>query len=108
MTFGADDTTHCSINYDARHVHYKVESKSADGTIQLQQKTRLIAVHSTVDGSSEQSLKDWKTLLDAIADIYNQSPLAKRFSSHLLRTMAIFLKLLRMHTDHCAKEKKTV
>ncbi len=106
MTFGADGTTHRNINYDARHVHYKVKSSTdEDGT--SQQKTRLLGVQSTFDGSSEQSVKDWKDLLSNIASIYNQSPLAKR-SGHLLRTLEIFMKLRGMHTDHCAKEKKAV
>src|SRR6266487_1618182 len=69
MTFGADGTTHRNINYDARHVHYKVKSSTdEDGT--SQQKTRLLGVQSTFDGSSEQSVKDWKDLLSNIASIY--------------------------------------
>ena len=107
ITFGADGTTHRSINYDAQHAHYKVESHSADGTSILQQKTHLLGVHSALDGSSEQAAKHWKELLSNIADIYNQSPLAKR-DENLLRTIDIFIKLRGMHTDHCAKEKKTV
>ena len=33
MTFSADGTMHHSINYNTRHVNYKVESQPADGNI---------------------------------------------------------------------------
>jgi len=70
-----------------------------------QRSTHLLGVHSTLDGSSEESVKAWKDLLNSIADIYNQSPLGQ-CTSHLLQTMDIFIKLTGMHSDHCAKEKK--
>jgi hypothetical protein len=107
MTFGADGTTHRSINYNARHAHYKTEAYSADDNNTPEQKTRLLGVHSALDGSSEQSIQAWKELLSNIADIYNQSPLAKR-TNNLLQTIDIFIKLRGMHSDHCAKEKKDV
>jgi len=103
MTIGADGTTHRSIPYNAQHVHYKVTSPENIP----QQKTRLLGVNAALDGSSEESVKAWKELFGNIADIYNESPLGKR-SSHLLRTIDIFLKLRAMHSDHCAKEKKDV
>ena len=107
MTFGADGTTHKSIPYNARHVHYKVASSSEDGSNVLQQKTRLLGVHSVLDGSSKESVKAWKELLEDIANVYNESPLGNR-TGHLLRTIDIFVKLRGMHSDHCAKEKKDV
>ncbi len=104
MTFGADGTTHRSINYNSRHVHYKAQSYSGDDT-GTKQHSRLLGVHSSLDGTSEESVKSWKELLDGIAEIYNQSPLGKR-TGHLLRVIDIFVKLTGMHSDHCAKEKK--
>src|SRR5438046_10442194 len=86
MTFGADGTTHRSINYNARHVHYKTESYSVESANSAQRSTRLLGVHSTLDGSSEESVKAWKDLLNGIADIYNQSQLGQS-TSHLLKTM---------------------
>ena len=104
MTFGADGTTHRSINYNSRHVHYKAQSYS-DDSAGTKQTTRLLGVHSSLDGSSEESVKSWKELLGGIAEIYNQSPLGKR-TNHLIRVIDIFVKLIGMHSDHCAKEKK--
>src|SRR6266487_2745896 len=104
MTFGADGTTHRSINYNSCHVHYKAQSYS-DDSAGTKQTTRLLGVHSSLDGSSEESVKSWKELLGGIAEIYNQSPLGKR-TNHLIRVIDIFVKLTGMHSDHCAKEKK--
>ena len=106
MTFSADGTAHRSINYTSRHVNLQAESYSADGQDgKKTHATRLIGVHSALDGSSEESVKSWKGLLGNIADIYNHSPLGKNADS-LLRVVDIFVKLAGMHTDHCAKEKK--
>ncbi|HEY1870913.1 MAG TPA: hypothetical protein VGG71_07635, partial [Chitinophagaceae bacterium] len=108
MTFSADGTTHRNINYASRHVNLQAESYSADSQdMEMGHATRLIGVHSTLDGSSEESVKAWKNLLGNITDIYNQSPLGER-AGYLLRVVDIFVKLTGMHTDHCAKEKKDV
>jgi hypothetical protein len=66
----------------------------------------LLGVHSSLDGTSEQSVKDWNELFGNIAEIYNQSPLSKH-TGHLIWVIDIFVKLCGMHTDHCSKEKKT-
>ena len=105
MTFGADGTTHRKIAYDARHVHLQAESYGEGTDAPLQQQTRLLGVHSALDGSSEESIKSWKNVLGDIAHIYNQSPLGKR-TGPLLQVVDIFVKLAGMHSDHCAKEKK--
>ena len=108
MTFSADGTTHRAINYTSRHVNLKAESyKSNSQGTGTEQATHLIGVYSALDGSSTESVKAWKDLLGNIADIYNQSPLGKH-AGHLLRVVDIFVKLVGMHTDHCAKEKKDV
>ncbi len=93
------------VNYNAWHVHLKTESYGGEGGNATKQSTRLLGVHSALDGSSEESVKAWKELLGGISDIYNQSPLGKR-TGHLLRVIDIFVKLAGMHSDHCAKEKK--
>src|SRR6266487_2756163 len=103
MTFGADGTMHRNVGYAAQHVHLKTESYSEDAN--PQRSTHLLGVQSTLDGSSEQSVIEWKECLENIAEIYNKSPLAKR-KGHLLRVIDIFVKLSGMHSDHCAKEKK--
>ena len=106
MTFSSDGTSHRSINYDARHVNYKAESYSEDNVAATEQCTRLIGVHSSQDGTSEEAVKAWKKLFADIANTYNQSPLRK-LTGNLLRVVDIFIKLTGMHSDHCAKEKKS-
>ncbi len=105
MTFGADGTTHHSINYTARHVHLKTQAYGDTGGAVYKQSTCLLGVHSALDGSSEESVKAWKETLGGVAEIYNKSPLGGR-SGNLLHVIDIFVKLAGMHSDHCAKEKK--
>jgi hypothetical protein len=58
MTFSADGTTHRSINYTSQHVNLQAETYAADGQdTQKIRATRLIGVHSALDGSSQESVK---------------------------------------------------
>ncbi len=79
MTFGADGTTHRSIHHTARHAHLKTRDYSADDPAAIKRSTRLLGVHPALDGSSEQSVKEWKEVLTDIANIY-----------HLQNVMAIY------------------
>ena len=107
MTFSVDGTTHRATAINVQHANYAVESYSQDNDTSTEHATRLLGVHSALDGTSEQSVKTWKELLAGIADIYNQSPLKKRQEDDgLLRVVDIFVKLTGIHSDHCAKEKK--
>ena len=45
------------------------------------------------------------TNLNAITEIYNNSPLGK-CSGLILKLIELLIKLMGMNTDHCAKEKK--
>jgi hypothetical protein len=105
MTFSGDGTTHRATQFNARHVNYKVETNASDGSKITEHTTRLLGVHSALDGSSEQSVQTWKDILAGITDIYNQSPLKQR-EGGLFRVVDIFFKLAGVHSDHCAKEKK--
>jgi hypothetical protein len=64
MTFSADGTSHCSINYVSKHVHLMAEdySKSADGGAR-RHVTRFLGIQSTKDGSSEEAVKEWESTL---------------------------------------------
>ena len=44
-------------------------------------------------------------MLENIAQVYNNSPLGK-CSGNILSLVGIFIKLMGINTDHCAKEKK--
>ena len=106
MTFSADGTGHRNINYNSRHVNLKAEEyNGTDGN--PKQVTRFLGVMPSLDGTSEQSIKDWERTLVTITDIFNRSPMGKKYGQ-LARTVDFFAKLAGMLTDHCAKEKKDV
>lgn len=67
--------------------------------------TRFLGLQTSLDGSSEQAVNDWDDELQNIADIFNDSPLARE-SDNFLRLVEIFVKLSGMSSDHCGKEKK--
>jgi regulator of sigma D len=105
MTFSADGTCHRSINYNSHHVHLKAESyKLQDGT-EKKRVTRFFGIHSALDASSEEAMKDWDKCFDSIVDIFNCSPFGKQ-TGDFLRTVEILLKICGMNSDHCKKEKK--
>ncbi len=107
MTFSADRTGHQSINYNSHHVHLLVEnyaSKSFDNNTK-QQATRTFGIQSSLDWSSEMAVADWENTLKRVTQVFNESPLGKCSGSHL-KFVDLLVKLMRMNTDHCAKEKK--
>ncbi|KAF8800550.1 hypothetical protein BYT27DRAFT_7262712 [Phlegmacium glaucopus] len=101
VTFGSDGTGHKNLNYNSRYAHYKV--RDVDG--EQAQVTCFLGLQRSLDGSSEQAMRDWNDQLQKIFDIYNDSPLAKEQSS-FTRLINVYSKLAGMHADHCAKEKK--
>ncbi|KAF8800758.1 hypothetical protein BYT27DRAFT_7235975 [Phlegmacium glaucopus] len=96
-----DGTGHKNLNYNSRYAHYKV--RDADG--EQAQVTCFLGLQRSLDGSSEQVMRDWDDQLQKIFDIYNDSPLAKEQSSFTC-LINVYSKLAGMHADHCAKEKK--
>ena len=106
MTFSADGTGHCNINYNSHHVNLRAEDYDGTGDTP-KQVMRFLGVMPSLDGTSEQSIKDWEKTLENITDIFNRSPLGKKYGQ-LTRTVDFFAKLAGMMTDHCAKEKKDV
>ena len=89
-------------------MNLEADSYSADAVSEVKQHVqRFLGIQSSVDGTSEQAIKDWDETLKKIIRIFNNSPLAHR-TGHMLHLVDIFVKLLGMHTDHCAKEKKTI
>lgn len=104
MTFSADGTSHKNINFNSRHTNLKAEDYIA-GNGSRKQVTRSFGIMASVDGSSEESMKDWDSVLKVIADLFNRSPFGQRCGT-LLRTVDMLVKLTGMMSDHCAKEKK--
>ncbi|KAF8804951.1 hypothetical protein BYT27DRAFT_7105812, partial [Phlegmacium glaucopus] len=101
VTFGSEGTGHKNLNYNSRYAHYKV--RDADG--EQAQVTHFLGLQRSLDGSSEQAMRDWDDQLQKIFDIYSDSPLSKEQSS-FTRLINVYSKLAGMHADHCAKEKK--
>jgi len=105
MTFSTDGTSHCSINYNARHVHLITEDYTSPECISKQRVTRTFGIQSSKDGSSEEAVADWENAIKKIVVLYNNSPLGKR-SGGVLKFIDLLIKLAGMNTDHCSKEKK--
>lgn len=101
VTLGSDGTGHKNLNYNSRFAHYKVPDSDGEQV----QVTRFLGLQRSLDGSSEQATKDWDDQLQKIFDIYNNSPLAQEKGS-FTRLITVYSKLVGMHADHCAKEKK--
>lgn len=101
MTLSADGTGHKNINYNSRHANYKV--KNSDGT--TKQVTRFLGIERSLDGSSEQAMKDWDDQLQNIFTYFDNSPLAEE-KNLFARLIETYTKIVGMHSDHCAKEKK--
>ena len=104
MTFSADGTGHCNINYNSRHVNLTAEDYGSSDESK-KHVIRFLGIMPSLDNSSEEAIKDWKSTLGSIIDIYNCSPLGKHYGT-ILQMVDIFAKLTGMMSDHCAKEKK--
>jgi len=101
-----DGTGHWNVQYYAQHINMKASDyKSSNGA--KQHVTCFLGITPSFDSSSEESIKDWNSVLDSIVDLYNCSPLGKQHGS-LLCIVDIFAKLVGMMTNHCAKEMKDV
>jgi hypothetical protein len=101
ITLSADGTGHKNINYNSRHANYKINDSHGKKT----QVTRFLGIERSLDGSSEQAIQDWDNQLQKIFDIANKSPFAKT-NDTFTRLIETYAKLVGMHSDHCAKEKK--
>jgi hypothetical protein len=104
MTFSADGTAHCNINYNSRHVNLTAEDYASDSS-KKEKVTRFLGIQPFLDRSSAESLKDWDKILDTVVDLFNRSPFGKR-TGNLLRVIDVLVKLVGMHSDHCNKGKK--
>jgi len=101
LTLSSDGTAHKNLNYDSRHAHYKVEGPDGEKT----QVTRFLGLQRTLDGSSEEAVKEWDYQLQKIFNVFNGSPLATE-RNMWARLVDIYIKFAGMHADHCTKEKK--
>lgn len=105
VTASSDGTGHRAINYNSRHLNLLTKDYN---TGEVGHTTRFLGIMPSLDGSSEESIKDYDQMLDEICDLFNRSPFGQRHQESPLRIVDILVKLTGMHTDHCAKEKKDV
>ena len=101
LTLSSDGTAHKNLNYDSRHAHYKVEGPDGE-KIQV---THFLGLQRTLDGSSEEAVKEWDYQLQKIFNVFNGSPLATE-RNMWARLVDLYIKFAGMHADHCTKEKK--
>jgi bacterioferritin-associated ferredoxin len=101
LTLSSDGTAHKNLNYDSQHAHYKVEGPDGEKT----QVTCFLGLQRTLDGSSEEAVKEWDYQLQKNFNVFNGSPLATE-RNMWARLVDIYIKFAGMHADHCTKEKK--
>ena len=67
--------------------------------------TCFLGIDASVDGSSEQAIKDYDRMFERVFKIFNNSPLGKK-NGNVMRLVELYRKLAGAHGDHCKKEKK--
>lgn len=76
-------------------------------SLPLVHRSRMVAVVSTVNHTSETQVATWKHHIGEISAIYKRSPFAARRNTNF--TVGDFLRFLKaMNGDHAADQKKTV
>ena len=106
LAISSDGTCHHSIKYNSHYVDLRAETYSTNGMMEIkEQVTCFLGICSSVDGTSEQAIKDWDTTFVKSIEVYNNSSHGQH-SGTLMGLVNIFVKLLGMHSDHCSKEKK--
>jgi hypothetical protein len=105
FTMSSDGTTHRHVNFEARHIHMKVPNYCSSDLSQEKHKSRIIDVDSATDHSGQTQLDGWKTKLNDLVELYNQSPLSHRCGVTLILS-DLFAKLKGMSGDHAKDQKK--
>lgn len=104
LTMSSDGTTHKHVNFESRHIHLKVPTYNSEDSVEIH-KSRLVGVDSATDHSSETQLEGWKTKINDLLELYNQSPLSHRCQV-ALTVSDFFARLCGMSGDHAKDQKK--
>src|ERR1700730_11499279 len=75
LTMSSDGTTHKHVNFESRHIHLKLPAYDLEDNGETH-KSCLVGVDSATDHSSETQLEGWKTKINDLLELYNQSPLS--------------------------------
>ena len=103
FTVSEDGTSNKHVPYDSHHINLKVPSYTNDGA-EPTHENRLLGITSSPDQTAEGQAEDTVEKLGDALEIYNKSPLAKRFKQymHVVKAMSL---LRGGNTDHCTKAK---
>ena len=72
LAISSDGTRHNTINHNSHYVNLRAQTYSTHGMMEIkEQVTCFLGICSSVDGTSEQAVKDWDTTFVKIIDIYN-------------------------------------
>src|SRR3954451_17678407 len=104
LTMSSDDTTHKHVNFESWHIHMKVPVYGSEEFAEAH-KSRLVGVDSATDHSSETQLEGWKTKINDLLALCNQSPISHRCQV-TLTVSDFFAKLCGMSGDHAKDQKK--
>ncbi|KAJ7430216.1 hypothetical protein B0H11DRAFT_1676382, partial [Mycena galericulata] len=109
VTISQDSTSNRGINIESAHMALRVpDYASGDLTVDAAStpRVRFLGVEKTLDHTSAESVKGWKTRVEESMKLFNASPLASRLKKNY--TFRHFLKILKgMLGDHASTEKST-
>ncbi|EGO30878.1 hypothetical protein SERLADRAFT_412419 [Serpula lacrymans var. lacrymans S7.9] len=105
LTVSTDKTSHRHVNYESRHISYKVTSYAKNDVTPAKPVVRLLGVESSKNHCSETQLEGLQLSVAALATIYNDSPLAQCTGSDF--SDWIFTRKAKgINGDHAADQKK--
>jgi hypothetical protein len=88
------------------HVSYKASTYSNLNESTPEQCNQFLDIESSKDHTSKTQLQGLKTVIDEMASIYNDSPLAQRMTTSKLTAVIFTSELKGVNGDHLADQKK--
>jgi hypothetical protein len=105
ITYSSDSTSHKHIEYESRTIALKVIDYSNPDAPPIW-KLRTLGIGTSVNHSSEVQVRGLRQLLQELAEIFNNSPLAKREDLRFAPDDFAY-RLLGTSGDHAANQKKS-
>ncbi|KAF8205788.1 hypothetical protein K438DRAFT_1579294 [Mycena galopus ATCC 62051] len=107
ITISGDSTSNRGINIESTHLATRVPDYKS-GNLEIDPnsmpRVRFLGVEKTIDHSSAEAVKGWKTRIQEVMDIFNASPLAALLKKKY--TCRHFTKVLKgVNSDHASPEK---
>lgn len=105
VTYSPDSTSHKHIEYECRTIALKVIDYS-DPDAKPEWKLRTLGIGTSVNHTSQTQVDGLRQLLEELAEIFNNSPLAKREGLRFVPDDFAY-RLLGTSSDHAADQKKS-